>query len=182
MAACVSAMVVSITSNFAACFALPCCFGCPPASGCFGLSRRWRRLLMSLSLPLVCHAALDSSLSSSSRHITPATAVACSFVCHPAGIRFCCCLFSFVRPINFVILSAAKNPRICFCCCRCFCRCLFFSSLLITDSQVACIHAPIPHPPTIFHAFTQQNRMSSPQTRQKNHNPSPINKIKLSPK
>ena len=35
---------------------------------------------------------------------------------------------------------------------------------------------------TIFHAFTQQNRMSSPQTDTKTSNPIPINKIKLSPK
>jgi hypothetical protein len=35
---------------------------------------------------------------------------------------------------------------------------------------------------TIFHAFAQQNRMSSPQTPQKTNNPSPINKIKLSEK
>ncbi len=39
-----------------------------------------------------------------------------------------------------------------------------------------------PHPQTIFHAFTQQNRMSSPQPHQKTNNSNPINKIKLSSK
>jgi hypothetical protein len=39
-----------------------------------------------------------------------------------------------------------------------------------------------PHPQTIFHAFTQQNRMSSPPTHPKTNNPNPISKIKLSPK
>jgi hypothetical protein len=34
-------------------------------------------------------------------------------------------------------------------------------------------------PQTIFHAFTQQNRMSSPPIHQKANNPSPINKIKV---
>jgi hypothetical protein len=37
-------------------------------------------------------------------------------------------------------------------------------------------------PQTIFHAFTQQNRMSSPQTHQKTNNSNSINKIKLSSK
>jgi hypothetical protein len=48
--------------------------------------------------------------------------------------------------------------------------------------QIPFIYAPIPHPQTIFHAFTQQNHLSSPQTHQKTNNPNPINKIKLSPK
>jgi hypothetical protein len=39
-----------------------------------------------------------------------------------------------------------------------------------------------PHPQTIFHAFTQQNRMSSPQTPPKTHNINPINNIKVSQK
>jgi hypothetical protein len=39
-----------------------------------------------------------------------------------------------------------------------------------------------PHPQTIFPAFTQQNRMSSPPTHQKSNNSNSINKIKLSPK
>jgi hypothetical protein len=47
---------------------------------------------------------------------------------------------------------------------------------------VAFVYAPIPTPQTIFHAFTQQNRMSSPQTRQKANNSIPTNKIKLSSK
>ena len=39
-----------------------------------------------------------------------------------------------------------------------------------------------PDPQTIFRAFTQQNRMSSPPNTTKTNNPNPINKIKLSPK
>jgi hypothetical protein len=54
--------------------------------------------------------------------------------------------------------------------------------LLKADSQIAFVFAMIPHPQTIFHAFTQQNRMSSPQTHPKTSNPIPINKIKLSQK
>jgi hypothetical protein len=46
----------------------------------------------------------------------------------------------------------------------------------------AFVYAPIPAPQTIFQAFTQQNRMSSPQTHQKPNNPFLINKIKLPPK
>jgi hypothetical protein len=42
-----------------------------------------------------------------------------------------------------------------------------FSSPLNADSQIAFVYAPIPPPQTIFHAFTQQNRMSSPQHPQK---------------
>jgi hypothetical protein len=39
-----------------------------------------------------------------------------------------------------------------------------------------------PPPQTIFHAFTQQNRMSSPQAHQKTNNSNPIKKIKVSQK
>ncbi len=41
---------------------------------------------------------------------------------------------------------------------------------VLPDPQIPNIHAPIPPPQTIFHAFTQQNRMSSPQTHQKSSN------------
>ena len=82
----------------------------------------------------------------------------------------------------------------------CFCRWLFSNTLaprcpqtipplsrtyprscflLKADQQIPNIHAPIPTPQTIFHAFTQQNRMSSPQTHQKTNNSLPINKIKV---
>ncbi len=61
---------------------------------------------------------------------------------------------------------------------------------LIADPQIRAVRSvfsnpastPIPHPQTIFRAFTQQNRMSSPPNPQKTNNPLPINKIKLSPK
>jgi len=46
----------------------------------------------------------------------------------------------------------------------------------------AFVYALFPTPQTIFHAFTQQNRMSSPQTYQKSRNPINLNKIKLSQK
>jgi hypothetical protein len=51
-----------------------------------------------------------------------------------------------------------------------------------TTLQIPNVDAPIPTLQTIFHAFTQQNRMSTPQTHQKSHNPMTINKIKVSPK
>jgi hypothetical protein len=41
------------------------------------------------------------------------------------------------------------------------------------------VYAQIPHPQTIFHAFAQQNRMSSPQAHLKPRKPSSINKIKV---
>jgi hypothetical protein len=50
------------------------------------------------------------------------------------------------------------------------------------NTQIPNLYAPIPHPKTIFHAFTQQNRMSSPQTYSKTNNPNPTNKIKVSQK
>jgi hypothetical protein len=56
------------------------------------------------------------------------------------------------------------------------------SSLLVAASQIAFVFAVIRHPQTIFHAVAQQNPRSSPQTSHKTNNPSPINKIKLSPK
>jgi hypothetical protein len=49
-------------------------------------------------------------------------------------------------------------------------------------TQILSVYAPIPTLQTIFHAFTQQNRVSSPQPREKTNNSSPINKIKLWPK
>jgi hypothetical protein len=53
---------------------------------------------------------------------------------------------------------------------------------LVASPQIPNVYAPIPTHKTIFHAFTQQNRMSSPQTHQKTNNPNSINKIKLSQK
>jgi hypothetical protein len=52
----------------------------------------------------------------------------------------------------------------------------------IGPSSTPNVYAPIPTPQTIFRAFTQQNRMSSPQTPPKTNNSNLINKIKLSPK
>jgi hypothetical protein len=46
--------------------------------------------------------------------------------------------------------------------------------------QIPNVYAQIPHPQTIFHAFTQQNRMSTPQIPQETNNSNPINKIKVS--
>jgi hypothetical protein len=51
-----------------------------------------------------------------------------------------------------------------------------------TAVVLAFVYAPIQHLQTIFHAFTQQNRMSSPQTPPKPYNYNQPNKIKLSPK
>jgi hypothetical protein len=49
-------------------------------------------------------------------------------------------------------------------------------------SRIPSVYAPIPTPQTIFHVFTQQKRMSSPQPHQKTNKPSLINKIKVSQK
>jgi ribonuclease D len=73
-----------------------------------------------------------------------------------------------VLPNEAIPLLSRTHPRSCF--------------QLIAEPRIAFIQAPIRHPKTIFHAFTQQNRMSSPQTSQKTHNPNPTNKIKLSQK
>jgi hypothetical protein len=144
-----------------------------------------------------------------------ALAVACSFVCHPAGICFgrCRCLFSLNStqnpgcpilspPDRAMVGESIPYPHLC----RCFSPLLLllpsspflFSPLLfsarplrpsaLSASVVALAHeSPVftpqsPHPQTIFPAFTQQNRMSSPQTPPKTNNPNPINKIKVSQK
>jgi hypothetical protein len=54
--------------------------------------------------------------------------------------------------------------------------------VLPNQQQTTNNHQPFHHPQTIFHAFAQQNRMSSPQTHQKTNNSNPINKIKVSAK
>jgi hypothetical protein len=48
--------------------------------------------------------------------------------------------------------------------------------------QIPSVYAPNPTSQTIFHAFTQQNRMSSPLTHPKSRNQINLNKIKLSSK
>jgi hypothetical protein len=119
------------------------------------------------------------------------------FSCHPSpqaedllllGICFCFCrcLFFPHTPTKPVILSGAACalcklrsrrtpipptspiPLVPFN--RYASRCLFLPRYSF--------FAMIPHPQTIFHAFAQQNRMSSPQTHPRTNNPSPINKIK----
>ena len=55
----------------------------------------------------------------------PVLAVACSRRC----------LF-LMPPPKFVILSEAKNPRICFCLCFCSCRCLFLPLFVLTPLLV----------------------------------------------
>jgi hypothetical protein len=52
----------------------------------------------------------------------------------------------------------------------------------LSPPTIPSVYAPIPTLQTIFHAFIQQNRMSSPPNPPKSRNPSNLNKIKVSQK
>ena len=114
--------------------------------------------------------------------------VACSFVCHPAGICCCRCLFSSTHPQppgahpeppdRATVGERIPSPAA-----------FAFLRVLRAPPRSPRPSSPKPaslqgnsDPQTIFHEFTQQNRMSSPQTHQKTNNSNHIYKIKLSPK